>query len=67
MRDVTWSELLALSHAGAWGDTEKPQHDMAYFLIASGKTIEGEMAFGLTAVWAHLHQAHLPSLHEVMR
>ena len=41
MRDVTWSELLALSHTGAWGDAEKPQHDMAYLLIAVGKTIKG--------------------------
>ena len=67
MRDVTWSELLALSHAGAWGDTEKPQHDMAYLLIALGKTIKGEMAFGLATVWAHPHQVYLPSLDEVPR
>ena len=67
VRDVTWSELSALSHAGAWGDTEKPQHDMAYLLIVPGKTIEGEMAFGLTMMWAHPHQACLPSLDEVAR
>ena len=67
VRDVTWSELLALSHAGEWGETENPQCDMAYLLIAPGKTIEGEMAFRLATVWAHPHQACLPSLDEVAR
>ena len=59
VRDMTQSELLALSHTGVWGDTEKPQRDMAYLLIAPDKTIEGEMVFRLATVWAHLHQAHL--------
>ena len=66
MIDVTWSELLALSCTGAWGDTEKP-HDMAYLLIVLGKTIEEEMAFKLTMVWVHPHQTHLPSLDEAVR
>ena len=42
VRDVTQSELLALSHAWVWGDKEKPQCDMAYLLIVLGKTIKGE-------------------------
>ena len=50
VREVTWSELLALSHAGEWGDTEKPHHDMAYLFIVLGKTVKGEKMFGLTAV-----------------
>ena len=61
------SEPLALSHAKVWRDMEKPQHDMTHLLIAPGKTIKGEMAFRLDAVWAHPHQAHLPSLDEVVR
>ena len=64
---MTWSELLALSHAGAWGDTEKPQHDMPYLSIALGKTIKGEMAFGLATLWAHQHQVYLSSLDDVAR
>ena len=67
VRDVTQSELLALFHAGVWEDTEKPQCNMAYLLIALGKTIEGEMAFRLTMVWVHPHQACLPSLDEMAR
>ena len=67
VRDVTQSEVLALSHAGVWGDTEKPQHNMAYLLLALGKTIEGEMVFGLTAVWAHPHQACLLSLDKAVK
>ena len=47
VKDVTQSELLALSHAGAWVDAEKPQHDMAYLLIALGKTVEGR-----DGIWA---------------
>ena len=60
VKDVTWSELLVLSHAGAWGDAEKTQCDMAYLLIVPGKTIKGEMAFGLTMVWVHPHQHAFP-------
>ena len=73
---ITWSlplfitvpgerELSALSHAGAWGDIEKPKHDMAFLLIAPDKTIKGERMFGLVAVWTHLHQACHSSLSEV--
>ena len=67
LRDVTQLEFLALSCAGAWGDTEKPQCDMVYPLIVPGKTIEGEMAFRLAMVWAHPHHACLPSLDEAVR
>ena len=67
VRDVTWSELLALSCAGEWGDTEKPQCNMAYLLIVPGKTIEGEIVFGLNTVWAHPYQACLPSMDQVAR
>ena len=67
VRDVTWSELLALCHVGVWGDAEKPQCDMVYLLIAPGMTVKGEMVFGLAVVWAHPHQACLSSLDEVPR
>ena len=67
VRDVTQWELLAFSSAGVWEDAEKPQCNMAYLLIVPGKTIEGEMAFRLTMVWAHPHQAHLLSLDELAR
>ena len=40
---------------------------MAFLLIAPRKTIEGEMVVRLAAVWAHLHQAHLPSLDEAVK
>ena len=64
VRDVTRSELLALSHTGAWGNIEKPKHDMAFLSIALDKAIEGERVFGLVAVWVHPHQACLSSLDE---
>ena len=64
---MTQSELLALSCTGVSGDTEKAQCNMAYLLIAQGKTIQGEMAFRLAMVWAHPHEAYLPSLDEVVR
>ena len=50
------SELYSLSQAGAWGNGEKPKHDMAFLLIVPDKTIEGERVFSLVAVWAHQHQ-----------
>ena len=40
---------------------------MVFLLIAPGKTIKGEMMFGLAAVWAHRYQAQLSSLDEVMK
>ena len=60
---VTWPELSALSHAGAWGDQEKPQHDMAFL----GKMVGREMVLRLVMVWMHPHQACLSSLDEVVR
>ena len=65
--EIIWLEELALSHTGAWGSIEKPQVNMAFLLIAPGKTIEGEMEFGLGVVWAHPHQAWLSSLDEVVK
>ena len=64
---MTQSELSALSHTGAWGDTQKFQGDMVFLLIAPKKTIEGEMAFRLAMVWAHPYQACLSSLDEVAK
>ena len=64
VRKLTLLELHALSQAGAWGDVDKPNHDMAFLLIAPDNTIEGERVFSLVAVWAHLHQAHHHSLGE---
>ena len=39
---------------------------MAFFLIAPGKTLKVEMAFGLAAVWAHPRQARLSSLDDAV-
>ena len=58
--------LSPIPHRGM-GDTEKPQCNMAYLLMVLGKTIEGEMAFGLATVWAHPHQVCLSSLDEAVR
>ena len=40
---------------------------MAFLLIAPSLAIEWEQVFGLTAMWAHPHQAHLPTLGEVAK
>ena len=64
---VTWQELSALSHTGAWGGQEKPNGDMAFILIAPGKVVGREMVFGLISVWMHPHQACLSSLDEAVR
>ena len=58
--EITQLELLALSHAEAGGSIEKPQGDMAFLLIVPGKTIEGEMAFGLW--WCGHNHTKLGSL-----
>ena len=64
VREIKLLELYALSQAGAWGNVEKPKHDMIFLLIAPDKTVEGKRVFGLVAVWMHLHQACHHSLGE---
>ena len=65
VREITMSQLYALSQAGAWGDIEKPKHDIVFLLIAPDKVIKGERVFSLLTMWMHLHQAHHHSLGEV--
>ena len=50
-------QLTALSQVGAWGDVERPQQDMVFVLIVPSLAIGCEQIFGLTAMWAHPHQA----------
>ena len=64
---ATQPELSALSHSGAWGDAEKFWGDLVFLLIVPEKTIQGEVAFSLTMVWAYSYQAHLSSLDEVAK
>ena len=59
---ITQGQLTALSHVGAWGDVEKPCQDMAFLLIAPHLAIGCKWVFGLTAMWLHPCQAHLPTL-----
>ena len=58
------AQLNTLSLAGAWGDVEKLQQDMAFLLIALSLTIRCERVFGLTAVWTHPCQACFQILQE---
>ena len=66
VRAIMLTELHALSHAGAWGDIEKPRHNMVFLLIALDKTIKGERVFDLVAVWTYPHQACHHSLGEAV-
>ena len=45
VREIMLSELYVLSQAGAWGNVEKPKHDMAFLLIVPDKTIKRERVF----------------------
>ena len=47
------------------GDVEKPQQDMAFVLIVPSLAVGCEWVCGLTALWVHPYQAHLPTLGEV--
>ena len=64
---VTCPEVSALTHSGAWGDAKKLWGDLAFLLIAPKKTIQGEVAFGLTMVWAHPYQACFSSMNEAAK
>ena len=64
---MTGIELSFLSCAGAWGNTEKFQSNLAFLLISPKRSIKGEMVFGLAVIWAHPCQAHVSSLDEVAK
>ena len=53
---LTHTQLTNLSKAGAWGDVEKPWHDIAFLMIAPSTNNGGKQIFGLAAVWAHPHK-----------
>ena len=52
-------------HGGVLGEYGEAQAGHGIFLIAPCITIRCGRVFGLTAVWAHPHQAHFPTLLEV--
>ena len=62
---IMQTQLTTLSQAGAWGDTKKGWWDMALLLIVPSLAVGCEWVFGLTAMWVHPCQAHLPTLGEV--
>ena len=47
------------------GECKKPQWDMVFLWIAPNLAIRCKWVFGLTAMWAYPHKAHLPILGEV--
>ena len=49
-----------------WGDTEKPQRDMAFLLMALCIIAGYKSIFGLVAVWAHPCQTHYTTLADVV-
>ena len=49
---------------GTWGDVRKPCQDMVFLLIVQHLAIGCKWVFGLTAMWMHPHQVHLPTLEE---
>ena len=57
---ITQGQLTTLSQVGACRDVEKPHQDMAFLLIVTSLAIGCEWVFGLTAMWMHPHQIHLP-------
>ena len=61
---IMQAQLITLLGAGTWGNIEKPRQDMVFLIIAPSTAIGCERVFGLTAVWAHLCQAHFPPLPE---
>ena len=59
---IMQTQLTFLSHAGPGEMWKSPQWDMAFVLVVPSLAIRCEWVFGLTAVWAHPHQANLPTL-----
>ena len=61
---LTHTQLTNLFQAGAWGDIEKPWHDIAFLMIVPSTNIGGEQIFGLAVVWAHPCKGCLTTLEE---
>ena len=64
MWEITQAQLNTFSQVAAWGNAKKPWQDRAFLLFAPVTAAGPNIAFGLVAVWAHLHQAHYPTLAE---
>ena len=55
---ITWfqvctimqTQLTTLSQAGAWGEVEKPQWDMAFLIIAPSNNLGGDQVFSLATM-----------------
>ena len=47
---IMQTQLTALSQAGACGEVEKPQWDMAFLIIVPNIDAGGDQVFGLAAV-----------------
>ena len=61
---IMQTQLTALSQAGAWGEVEKPQWDMAFLMIVPSNKAGSDQVFCLAAMWVHPHQGCLSTLVE---
>ena len=58
-------ELLSISHLKVWGDSQKPQHGMAYLLVRVEDASEVK-GYGIALVWISPLQARASTMEEAL-
>ena len=64
---MTQSELAALTHLKAWGDTRKFCSDITFLLVLPTEGAGGERVYGLTMVWVHPYQARVSMIDDMAK
>ena len=59
------AKLISVSSFKVWGNTQDPQHDMAYLLVHLGNTTE-ERQYGVSLVWVNPHQTRTSTMEEAV-
>ena len=59
------AKLISVSSFKVWGNTQDPQHNMAYLLVCLGDTTE-ERQYGVSLVWVNPKQTRASTMEEVV-
>ena len=59
-------ELSSLNILKAWGEGQKPCHDIAFLLAQAEEEMTGDRNYGLSTIWVNPCQARVPSIEEVV-
>ena len=59
-------ELSSLNGLKAWGEDQKPHHDITFLLVWAEEEMTGDRNYGLLTIWVNPCQARVPSMEEAI-